>query len=164
MTPGQKRNIERLKKLQIEAKKIRANNPKLSHIEAVKIASGKTPGKKLSPAKKKLPVAQKIKTVGAKKITEKKILQKIHKVKKNVNELNEAQHKHMSGNVYNTPKHALQEIEFWKKELLKEEKALKNPKFKEYKPSIRESIKLCKQWINHYTKKLNLSIKLANKK
>lgn len=95
MTLGQKRNIERLKKLQIEAKKIRAKNPKLTHIEAVKIAAGKIPGKKLSPAKKKFPVAQKIKTVGAKKITEKKILQKIHKVKKNVNELDEAQHEHI---------------------------------------------------------------------
>jgi len=94
MTPGQKRNIERLKKLQIEAKKIRAKNPKLSHIEAVQIAAGKTPGKKLSPAKK-APVKQKVKTVGAKKITEKKILQKIHKVKKNVNELDEAQHEHI---------------------------------------------------------------------
>ena len=95
MTPGQKRNIERLKKLQIEAKKIRANNPKLSHIEAVQIASGKTPGKKLNPAKRKFPVMQKVKTVGANKITEKKILQKIHKVKKNVNELDEAQHEHI---------------------------------------------------------------------
>ena len=95
MTLGQKKNIERLKKLQIEAKKIRAKNPNLSHIEAVKIAAGKTPGKKLSTAKKKFPVAQKIKTVGAKKITEKKILQKIHKVKKNVNELDEAQHEHI---------------------------------------------------------------------
>jgi len=93
MTPGQKRNIERLKKLQIEAKKIRAKNPKLSHIEAVKIAAGKTPG--TTPAKKKFPVTQKVKTVGAKKITEKKILQKIHKVKKNVNELDEAQHEHI---------------------------------------------------------------------
>ena len=162
MTLGQKKNIERLKKLQIEAKKIRAKNPKLSHIEAVKIAAGKTPGKTVKPTKKL--IKHQVKTVGVKKITEKNILQKIHKVKKNVNELDEAQHKHMLGNVYNTPKHALQEIEFWKKELLKEEKALKNPKFKEYKPSIRESIRLCKQWINHYTKKLNLSIKLANKK
>jgi hypothetical protein len=162
MTPGQKRNIERLKKLQIEAKKIRAKNPKLSHVEAVKIAAGKTPGKTKTPTKKI--IKNKVKIVGAKKITEKKILQKIHKVKKNVIELDKAQHKHMLGSVYNTPKHALQEIEFWKKELLKEERALKNPKFKEYKPSIRESIRLCKQWINHYTKKLNLSIKLANKK
>ena len=95
MTPGQKRNIERLKKLQIEAKKIRAKNPKLTHIEAVKIAAGKTPGKKITPAKKKLPVKQKVKTVGAKKITEKKILQKIHKVKKGVNDLDEMQHDHI---------------------------------------------------------------------
>jgi hypothetical protein len=94
MTLGQKRNIERLKKLQIEAKKIRAKNPKLSHIEAVKIAAGKTPCKELTPAKKAL-VKQKFKTVGAKKITEKKILQKIHKVKKNVNQLDEAQHEHI---------------------------------------------------------------------
>jgi hypothetical protein len=93
MTPGQKRNIERLKKLQIEAKKIRAKNPKLSHIEAVKIAAGKTPG--TTPAKKKFPVSQKVKTVGAKKITEKKILQKIHKVKKSVNDLDEMQHDHI---------------------------------------------------------------------
>lgn len=93
MTPGQKRNIDRLKKLQIEAKKIRAKNPKLSHIEAVKIAAGKTPG--TIPAKKKFPVAQKVKTVGAKKITEKKILQKIHKVKKSVNDLDEMQHDHI---------------------------------------------------------------------
>lgn len=93
MTPGQKRNIDRLKKLQIEAKKIRAKNPKLSHIEAVKIAAGKTLG--LTPAKKKFPVSQKVKTVGAKKITENKILQKIHKVKKSVNDLDEMQHDHI---------------------------------------------------------------------
>ena len=93
MTPGQKRNIERLKKLQIEAKKIRAKNPKLSHLEAVKIAAGKTLGKAKTPTKKI--IKHKVKTVGAKKITEKKILQKIHKVKKNVNELDEAQHEHI---------------------------------------------------------------------
>jgi len=93
MTPGQKRNIERLKKLQIEAKKIRAKNPKLSHVEAVKIAAGKTPGKAKTPTKKI--IKHNVKTVGAKKITEKKILQKIHKVKKNVNELDEAQHEHI---------------------------------------------------------------------
>jgi hypothetical protein len=93
MTPGQKKNIERLKKLQIEAKKIRAKNPKLSHIEAVKIASGKTPGKTVKPTKKL--IKHKVKTVGAKKITEKNILQKIHKVKRNVNELDEAQQEHI---------------------------------------------------------------------
>jgi hypothetical protein len=44
MTAGQKKNIDRLKKLQADAKKLKKANPKLTHIEAIKMAAGKKIG------------------------------------------------------------------------------------------------------------------------
>lgn len=94
MTAGQKKNIERLKKLQADAKKLKKANPKLSHIEAIRIAAGK----KVGAAKKTV----KSKTVGAtkrkkpvKKITERVVLTQAHKVKNAANKLDELQHEHM---------------------------------------------------------------------
>lgn len=95
MTAGQKRNIERLKKLQADAKKLKKANPKLTHIEAIRIAAGK----KVGVAKKTV----KSKTVGAttkrkkpiKKITERVVLTQAHKVKNAANKLDELQHEHM---------------------------------------------------------------------
>lgn len=94
MTAGQKKNIERLKKLQADAKKLKKSNPKLTHIEAIRIAAGK----KVGAAKKTV----KSKTVGAikrkkpaKKITERVILSQSHKVKNAANKLDELQHEHM---------------------------------------------------------------------
>lgn len=95
MTAGQKRNIERLKKLQADAKKLKKANPKLTHIEAIRLAAGK----KVDSAKKTV----KNKTVGvitkrkkpAKKITERIVLNQAHKVKSAANKLDELQHEHM---------------------------------------------------------------------
>lgn len=94
MTAGQKRNIERLKKLQADAKKLKKADPKLSHIDAIRIATGK----KVSATKKTV----KSKTVGAtkrkkpvKKITERVVLTQAHKVKNAANKLDELQHEHM---------------------------------------------------------------------
>jgi hypothetical protein len=44
MTAGQKKNIDRLKKLQADAKKLKKANPKLTHIEAIRMAAGKKLG------------------------------------------------------------------------------------------------------------------------
>lgn len=94
MTAGQKKNIERLKKLQADAKKLKKANPKLTHIEAIRMAAGK----KVGATKKTV----KSKTVGAtkrkkpvKKITERVVLTQAHKVKNAANKLDELQHEHM---------------------------------------------------------------------
>ncbi len=94
MTAGQKKNIERLKKLQAEAKKLKKANPKLTHIEAIRIAAGKKVGATKKTVKRK--------TVGAikrkkpvKKITERVVLTQAHKVKNAANKLDELQHEHM---------------------------------------------------------------------
>jgi hypothetical protein len=79
----------KLKKVQAIAKKLRKDKPKLTHIEALKLAWKQIPKAKI----KKVAVgAVKKKT---KKISEKNILEKIHKVRKGVNDLDEAQHTHM---------------------------------------------------------------------
>lgn len=58
MTTGQKENIKRLKAVQVEAKKLKALNPKLKHTEAVKKAFEKINGKvtKVKKVTKKLPL------------------------------------------------------------------------------------------------------------
>lgn len=96
MTTKQKANAEKFKKAVAEAKKLRKKNPKLTHAQAVKQAfailykTGKVSGAKKTATKKKT-----VKKKTAKKPTEKAILNKIHKVKSEVNKLDEAQHKHM---------------------------------------------------------------------
>lgn len=90
MTAKQKANALKFKKAIAEAKKLRQKNPKLTQAQAVKQAyailykGGKVSGTKKTATKKKV-----------KKPTEKTILKKIHKVKSDVNKLDEAQHKHM---------------------------------------------------------------------
>lgn len=88
MTAKQKENIKRFKAVQAEAKKLKAKNKKLTHVQAVKQAWAIMLGKKktkVTGVKKK-----------HKKPSESVILNKIHKVKKDVEKLDEAQHKHMS--------------------------------------------------------------------
>lgn len=92
MTAGQKKNIDRLKKLQSDAKKLKKENPKLTHIEAIRLAAGK----KVGAAKKtisKVGVTKKRKTTP--KINERAVLTQAHKVKAAANKLDELQHEHM---------------------------------------------------------------------
>lgn len=89
MTAGQKKNIERLKKLQATAKKLKKANPKLSHIDAIRMAAGK----KIGAAKKTVITTKRKKPV--KKITERVVLTQAHKVKNAANKLDELQHEHM---------------------------------------------------------------------
>jgi len=91
MTAGQKKNIERLKKLQADAKKLKKANPKLTHIEAIRMAAGK----KVGEAKKTLKVGATKKRKATPKITERVILTASHKVKNAANKLDELQHEHM---------------------------------------------------------------------
>ena len=77
MTAKQRANRERFKKVVAEAKKLRHKNPKLTQAQAVKQAwaisyTKQRAGKKLT---------------GKAKPTERDILNKIHKVKKNVDKL-----------------------------------------------------------------------------
>jgi hypothetical protein len=119
MTAGQKKNIERLKKLQADAKKLKKANPKLSHIDAIRMAAGKKVGaykilekNELSSVKAKKVLRQKRKSDGTfdgykriagtnkrkkpiKKITERVVLTQAHKVKNAANKLDELQHEHM---------------------------------------------------------------------
>jgi len=91
MTAGQKKNIERLKKLQADAKKLKKANPKLTHIEAIRMAAGK----KVSESKKTVKVGATKKRKATPKITERVILTASHKVKNAANKLDELQHEHM---------------------------------------------------------------------
>jgi hypothetical protein len=93
MTAKQKANQARFKKVQAEAKKLKAKNKKLSHVEAVKQAWAIMLHKK--PGSKKI-AGIKHKKSKTKKPSEQSILNKIHKVKKDVDRLDEAQHKHMT--------------------------------------------------------------------
>jgi hypothetical protein len=95
MTAGQKKNIERLKKLQADAKKLKKANPKLTHIEAIRLAAGKKIGavKPTAKIKKVTPTTKRKKP--AKKITERVVLTQAHKVKNAANKLDELQHEHM---------------------------------------------------------------------
>jgi len=67
MTQAQKQNRERFKAVQLEAKKLRKKNPKLSHIEAVKQAWAIDYSKKKKPAKKKIAEIGKVKKAAPKK-------------------------------------------------------------------------------------------------
>jgi len=91
MTAGQKKNIERLKKLQADAKKLKKANPKLTHVEAIRMAAGK----KVGESKKTVKVGATKKRKATPKITERVILTASHKVKNAANKLDELQHEHM---------------------------------------------------------------------
>ena len=95
MTAGQKKNIERLKKLQADAKKLKKANPKLTHIEAIRMAANKKIGavKPIAKSKNVSPTTKRKKP--AKKITERVVLTQAHKVKNAANKLDELQHEHM---------------------------------------------------------------------
>jgi endonuclease III-like uncharacterized protein len=95
MTAGQKKNIERLKKLQADAKKLKKANPKLSHIDAIRIAAGKKIGAVKHTAKSKNVAPTTKRKKPAKKITERVVLTQAHKVKNAANKLDELQHEHM---------------------------------------------------------------------
>lgn len=107
MTVKQKAARAKFKKAIDEAKKLRAKNPKLTQDAAVKqafaILYSKDKPKKVGAVKKKAEPKKKaaVKKAAPKKkavkITEKDILNKIHKVKRNVEKLDEAQHAHMIG-------------------------------------------------------------------
>jgi len=91
MTAKQRAARAKFKAVVAEAKKLRKKNPKLTQAQAVKQAfaisySKQRASKKVgSPAKK-----------SKKKPTERDILNKIHTVKEKVDQLDEAQHEHMS--------------------------------------------------------------------
>lgn len=100
MTAKQKAARAKFKAAIAEAKKLRAKNPKLSQAQAVKQAwailySKERAHKKVGAVKKKAAPKKK----AAKKISEKSILNKIHKVKHDVERLDEAQHSHMMGRI-----------------------------------------------------------------
>jgi hypothetical protein len=108
MTVKQKAARAKFTKAIAEAKKLRAKNPKLTQAAAVKqafaILYSKDKPKKVGAVKKKAAPKKKAavkkaapKKKAAVKITEKDILNKIHKVKRNVENLDEAQHAHMIG-------------------------------------------------------------------
>jgi hypothetical protein len=91
-------NSLRLKKIQLEAKKLKKSHPKMTHIEAIKKAWAMY--KKNAPAAKKVKTKTAVKKkIGSKKISEKTILKKIRSVKKGVKNLDEAQHAHMLGKI-----------------------------------------------------------------
>ncbi len=95
MTAGQKKNIERLKKLQADAKKLKKANPKLTHIEAIRMAAGKKVGATKKTVKRKTVGAIPKRKKPVKKITERVVLTQAHKVKSAANKLDELQHEHM---------------------------------------------------------------------
>jgi len=104
MTVKQKAARAKFTKAIAEAKKLRAKNPKLTQAAAVKqafaILYSKDKPKKVGAVKKKAAVKKAAsKKKAAVKISEKDILNKIHKVKRNVEKLDEAQHAHMIGNI-----------------------------------------------------------------
>lgn len=104
MTVKQKAARAKFTKAIAEAKKLRAKNPKLTQAAAVKqafaILYSKEKPKKVGAIKKKAALKKAApKNKAAVKITEKDILNKIHKVKRNVEKLDEAQHSHMIGNI-----------------------------------------------------------------
>ena len=104
MTVKQKAARAKFTKAIAEAKKLRDKNPKLTQAAAVKqafaILYSKDKPKKVGALKKKAAVKKASpKKKAAIKITEKDILNKIHKVKRNVEKLDEAQHAHMIGNI-----------------------------------------------------------------
>jgi len=104
MTVKQKAARAKFTKAIAEAKKLRAKNPKLTQAAAVKqafaILYSKDKPKKVGAVKKKAAVKKAApKKKAAVKINEKDILNKIHKVKRNVEKLDEAQHAHMIGNI-----------------------------------------------------------------
>ena len=104
MTVKQKAARAKFTKAIAEAKKLRAKNPKLTQAAAVKqafaILYSKDKTKKVGAVKKKAALKKAApKKKAAVKITEKDILNKIHKVKRNVEKLDEAQHSHMIGNI-----------------------------------------------------------------
>ena len=104
MTVKQKAARAKFTKAIAEAKKLRAKNPKLTQAAAVKqafaILYSKDKPKKVGAVKKKAAVKKAApKKKAAVKINEKDILNKIHKVKRNVENLDEAQHAHMIGNI-----------------------------------------------------------------
>ena len=80
MTQAQKDNVKRFKAVQLEAKKLKAKNPKLKHIDAVKQAWAILYSKVKKSAKKKSAK----KKVGAVKIVQKDKNEKITKVLKQV--------------------------------------------------------------------------------
>jgi hypothetical protein len=82
----------KLKKVQAIAKKLRKDKPKLTHIEALKLAWKQIPKAKVSKTKKVAVGAVKKKT---KKITEKAIQNKVKSVKKAALSLDDAQNAHM---------------------------------------------------------------------
>lgn len=85
MTVKQKQARARFKAAIAEAKKLRKKNPKLTQAQAVKQAWAILYSKQRSGKK-----------IGKAKPSERDILNKIHKVKENVDKLDEAQHDHMS--------------------------------------------------------------------
>ena len=93
MTAKQKANQARFKKVVAEAKKLRSKNKNLTQAQAVKQAWAIMYSK--TGTSKKVG-AVKHKKAKHKKISEQTILNKIHKVKKDVNKLDKAQHKHMT--------------------------------------------------------------------
>jgi hypothetical protein len=95
MTAGQKKNIERLKKLQADAKKLKKANPKLTHIEAIRMSARKKVSATKKTVKSKTVVATTKRKKPVKKITERVVLTQAHKVKNAANKLDELQHEHM---------------------------------------------------------------------
>lgn len=85
-----------------------------------------------------------------KKVSEQSILNKIHKVKNEVNSLDELQHKHMvSGfGILNDIKENLKKINVFEKQIENYKKAIKNPKNKIYKAQLQKQLASIKKYIS----------------
>lgn len=112
-------------------------------------------------SKLKKPVQQKlfgVKKKYAKKPTEKTILNKIHKVKHEVESLDEAQHKHMSGIIHK--KNVLKDfidnqnrIEMLEKSILARQKMLKNPNIEKH---LKDGIKVITNTLKFHLKEYKI--------
>jgi len=147
-----------------EAKAIRKKSPKIEWKKAVAQASAiyakKHKGKSPVGKKKAVKKAAKKKAVGSikkkvvrkkaakKKISEKGILKRIHVVKRDVDRLDEAQHKHMLGKTSFSLYHNVTEhINKAKKHILNAENNILRLKTFGNNPSAKKSIKMWKEYI-----------------
>lgn len=111
--------------------------------KALKLVPGSAKQKSLFDVKKK----------SAKKPSEKSILSKIHKVKKDVDNLDEAQHKHIIGLVQKSKNDILDEIKYNNDKIIRHEKGIKllypYRKHKELAKSILVSKKIISELKTH---------------
>lgn len=179
MTAKQKAARAKFKAVVEQAKKLRANNPKLTQAQAVKqawaISKGKKPGKIADvivtyPSKKEAEykmkrykdgtfkgnerIAAAPKKKAAKKAVKKSAAKSYHK----------DTHSHnvrinvLSGVNLMDPEFIMKEIEYWQKQLDLLRAEYRSPKRKMYKASIMSDIRLAKKWLENYKKKMRIAI------